>query len=144
MKKNNSNNIYNMTSPQAATPNSNNTHILVVRVIFLMRFLCPFAAILGLSLGHLGAFRAALELSWGCLGAVWGPSRAHRSIVFQGAQRTLKTDPFLDLFWDLFGPPWDRLGPSWGHVRAIVGSLGDTLEPSWAILGPCRAMLGPS
>ena len=66
-----------------------------------------------------GPFCGALGPSRGHLGAILGPCWAPLDLIFQGAQRTLKTDH-----------SWIALGPSWGHLGTISGPSGGHLGAS--------------
>ena len=87
--------------------------------------------------GKLAAFLYYFFASWATLEAILGS--------FWSRQEP---------FWRLGNPSgwrrasWRGLGALWklsgGRRGAILGRLGRSLEPSWAILEPSGAVLGPS
>ena len=40
----------------------------------------------------------------------------------------------LGLLGGIFGTSWEHPGPSLGHLEAILGYLGTSLRPHWAII----------
>ena len=77
-----------------------------------------------------GPFCGALGPSRGHLGAILGPRWARLDLIFQGAQRTLKTDHF-----------WIALRPSWSHLGTISGPSGGPSWGQWPFIGCPRPLL---
>ena len=81
--------------------------------------------------------------SWGCLGAILGPSLGRLGDIL-GLSGLLLGSPGLPLgpSWG-FDAMWIRLGCDLGRPEAVLGpslgDLGDILSPSWA---PSWAPLG--
>ena len=74
--------------------------------------------------GFLGGSWRPLGAILGLLGPFLGPSRGH-----------------LGPCWTLLGSSWASLGPTWSHLGPAMGHIRLPLNPPWAFLVPCCAIL---
>ena len=72
-----------------------------------------------------GPFCGALGPSRGHLGAILGPRWARLDLIFQGAQCTLKADPFLDCP----GARWPNIASGWRKMAPRRPQGGPSLAP---------------